>query len=66
MYNVLLDLDVAEVHRHEMETYAAHERLAMEAVRASKEAGEQSLVDRLLKTLKIARRPSDPSDRRLN
>jgi hypothetical protein len=65
MNYVLFDLEVAESHWHDLQEEAAHERLAREAIRARKEAGHETLLDRLLKTLTASRR-STPTDARLN
>lgn len=62
---VLYNLEVAESRWHDLQEEAAHERLVLEAIRARKEAGHESLLDRLLKTLKTSRR-STPTDPRLN
>lgn len=63
MNYVLFDLEVAESHWHDLQEEAAHERLAREAIKARKEAGHETLLDRLLNTLKSNRRstPTDPS-----
>jgi hypothetical protein len=65
MYNVLLDLELAEARRHELEAQAARERLALRAVREHKADHHDTVIDRLLSALK-ARRPHSPTDRRVN
>jgi hypothetical protein len=66
MNNVLLDLEMATSRQHEFEVAAVKERLANEALLARKDAGYETLLERLLKVLKSGPRPSSPSDHRLN
>jgi hypothetical protein len=66
MHNVLQDLEVAELHRHEIQVEIQHNRLVQAAIEAGSEPSRPSLLVRYLNALKRRVRDLPEVDPRKN